>query len=312
MPTESNKEILDRNNDENNSVILDICSIINEVVNYSTVVASEFFHLIPKQTNMSNEQAVIISIFLHIVEMLDGSEILIEKSAITAASLQIRSIFESLLYLEWILQKDVEDRANAYLINDYYGRIILEETFDPNTQRGKELKAKFRQDEYYNNYPSVDNFMKDRSGEITKLKNLIVNDPLLHKIDMLFEGSLGKKKWYYFHGGGNSLEELANKLNKQYQYQILYRELSDIVHGEKNLRRRVLIKEGGFKTIRDPENIQFIALTAISFGLKAIRLMFSYFKPAALNYKEWYLNEIKLKNDWLSNLKVEMKYESSM
>jgi len=53
----------------------------------------------------------------HILEMADAIHILCFKSASGPAQLQVRSLFEAVLYLEFMLEEDTERRAIAYAVS---------------------------------------------------------------------------------------------------------------------------------------------------------------------------------------------------
>lgn len=304
--TEPNKNILDREVAENNALLRKISSFIKEVVDFATVIAGKCFDAIPKTTDPKEDHLAIISIFMHIIEMLDGIEILIAKSSVSVAHMQVRSIFESLLYLDWILQKDMKERALAYIIDDIRNRIAISETFDPTTQRGKQFNANLKKDKYLTPGSLVYTLKQDSSSYTSKYQGLLSRTPY-KEIDAMF----GKNsKWYSVHGGGDSIEQLATKLGRTGGYYILYREWSDIVHGSRNLRRRI-INGGEIKSLRDPLGIQNLAIFAVQYATEAISIMSDYYNIVDTDYKKWYDAEVKNKRDWLLALKISVEYKSS-
>jgi hypothetical protein len=88
-----------------------------------------------------DENMVILFLFYHLVEMLDGIGVLVSEAAIPPAQLLARAEFESLLALKYVLREDTVRRAHAYLGCDALERLEFYASLDPETEQGKKLRG---------------------------------------------------------------------------------------------------------------------------------------------------------------------------
>jgi hypothetical protein len=89
--------------------------MMRDVTNYGA-------KLIPRCITSSNRDltdAVLIAILLRqCVAMLDAVEVLLSNGAVHASNLQMRALFESSVYIDWILASDSEKKANYYYVHN--------------------------------------------------------------------------------------------------------------------------------------------------------------------------------------------------
>ena len=90
-----------------------------------------------------NEDLAVLVLYLHIIEMTDGIEALVSRQRPTPAELLLRSSWEALLYIEYIVEKDADytRRSLAWTADHARRRLAFYETLDPSTSRGKEFKS---------------------------------------------------------------------------------------------------------------------------------------------------------------------------
>src|SRR5688572_29426969 len=74
--------------------------------------------------------------FLHVIEMLDGTEALLDSAAGIAARVTLRSAFEALLTCEYVAKEDSERRGAAYAVTEIHARLDNLERLDPDSNRG--------------------------------------------------------------------------------------------------------------------------------------------------------------------------------
>jgi len=322
MPTTPPLDLLDRTPTDGADFICRVSGLLQEVINYGLFVLKECDRVVGQDSEpleAKDEHGVILfGIYMHIIEMLDGLELLISQRAITPAFLQLRSIFESLLYLEWILQKDTKERALAYLVEDIYDRIYLHRSFDLSTDEGKQLKKLYEKDIFMisskkplESIPVNEDKIKDYINLLNKEPYNKINKQYLALKEKTSQQIKKRKKyvpWYALHGGGDSIKILADTLYKPYTYWFLYKKCSAIIHGQNRLKNRFL-KGGGAKPLRDPSEIDQVSMFAIIFGSLAIKLLINYYNPKGIDFLSWYHKEIKSGYDWLidGNIKVEYK-----
>ena len=241
--------------------------------------------------------------------MLDAIEILIKDRAGTPSALQLRSVFESLLHLKWILQRpnEMQERALLYLLDDIYDRIKIRRSVDPKTSEGKEILKMHASDIIAKNMPAPN--VPDSDIAIKKWDSMLNRAPLktIHDNYSTYKKNNKKAKWYSYHGGGFTIAELATKLDLPFAYWLLYKNWSATVHGQHRLREKV-VAGGGFKPLRAPEFIPTGGNYAISFALFAILEICTFYKPKGIDYASWYKAEVQSEYKWLNALQITVNY----
>src|SRR6266699_5387967 len=90
-------------------------NLLRDLANYGS-------HLIPRAFSSSGKtlaDAVLIGILLRqLVAMIDAIEILLCRSAVHAATLQLRAMFEASVYIHWMLAGDRESKAAYYYVHN--------------------------------------------------------------------------------------------------------------------------------------------------------------------------------------------------
>ena len=111
LPDDPFKRILDRQetSDYVKRYFQDTIGLLREIVDYGT-------HLIPRCYTTAQKKnltaAVVLGTLLkHAVAMLDAIEILVSHGAVFTAHLPARGLFETHLFINWILKDDTENKG---------------------------------------------------------------------------------------------------------------------------------------------------------------------------------------------------------
>ena len=150
MPTEPLKTVLDR--DLSRVAVkqsLPIVSpLLQELVNYSTHA------LIRCATSATgarkrDEDIAVLVLYRHIIEMTDGIEVLLSQGCSVPAIPLLRSSFEALLSLQYILESESEygQRSLAWLVGYVHERVDTYEHLDPETNKGGATQKLIEDDE---------------------------------------------------------------------------------------------------------------------------------------------------------------------
>ena len=78
--------------------------------------------------------------FLHLLEMLDSAEVLLDQSCVVGSTPCLRSGFEALCAIKWVLA-DVGTRALTYVAGDLKERVKWFEQMDPDTAAGRRFRS---------------------------------------------------------------------------------------------------------------------------------------------------------------------------
>ncbi|MFY0545663.1 DUF5677 domain-containing protein [Brevibacillus sp. H7] len=171
----------------------------------------------------------VILLYRKLLERIDAVFSNIEHATENAALSITRDAFENYLYLLYIHECDTKNRALAYYIQT---RLIEQKTllnkfhsrYKNSSMIKDTLQAKYTHQE-------IDDFCK-------KLDNRLQSPGLLHltKERKRVENLLRKKglppyaNWYSLYNGPRNIKELAVRLKKQVEYDIIYHILSIVTH----------------------------------------------------------------------------------
>ena len=105
--------------------------------------------------------------FHHILEMADGVQILLAESGVAVSQPVLRSAFEALVGLKYVLSNNTEVKALCYVVADLKDRIRWYDSMDPTTDRGR----RYREDVGVENkpgfpIPAVDDVRRARSQRL--------------------------------------------------------------------------------------------------------------------------------------------------
>jgi hypothetical protein len=277
--------------------IIDIASpLLQELVNYGShfLVRSEY-----TPTPQQDETLALDMLYLQVLEMIDAIEVLIKQASISPAYLQLRSIFEALIAIDYILQDDSKSyqRSLSWLVAHTHRRINLHESLDPTRERGKALKAELEKDEWSKTviYPEGTDVEKAVNNLLSFL-----NKPHIQPIEAEYQRYKKDNKrtpeWYSLFSTLRSLEELARSVGRGAQYQLFYRHWTGVAHGEDPTRFIGRIAKSrtdqSITLIRDTSEILEVVIMSTSYFLNATRRVLTKLKPGE-DFRTWYITEVR-------------------
>jgi hypothetical protein len=221
------KEIIDRdlNIAMSTSIIDSYCSYLREVVNLSSEV---FARCINSVDNSEGDCHAPFMLYYHIIQMIDGIEVLVSQSCFAAAVPLVRSLFEAFLSLEYIFEDDSKARSLAWVAFHFFKKMRLYESFDFSTEIGKRLKIAVENDSLINT-----DFIEKHKDNAKKGEQFY-RRTLSNSRFQQFVGKMSTGKnignWYNLCGRLNSLKDLAYHLNRGAFYEVLYQDWSSVAH----------------------------------------------------------------------------------
>jgi len=198
--------------------IIEIASpLLQELVNYST---NAYARCATSTSGSEDEDAAILTLYLHIIEMTDGVEVLVSQSCPVPAIPLVRSSFEALLSIKYILEADYVRRSLSWLVDYAHKRLTFYYEFmDPSTNRGKAFQKALRAHEYeeMQNLPLPPQI--EVQQRIANLQDFLAK-PHIQPVEAEFQNFKRQYKrrpnWYELFGGpGRSLYELARYLKRE-------------------------------------------------------------------------------------------------
>lgn len=308
MPTKQIEEFIPReiDNQEISDILNHLSSLVEEVVNYG----SHVFKWGIESIKGGDENAPVFLMYRNIFELIDAISILIRNSCIEPCKILLRSLFESFLSFNYLLEKDLKSRGIDFLVWNRHKEINSIRRFNPNDELSIEYEKKKAKDKIIKDLPTVkvsdiDKMLKD----LNKMFDL----PSYKESVAEFQNILDRKgkpprHWFSMRGGPNNMYELADHLGFPAQYDILYRSWSGLVHGTDIMKDKFSIEGPGevsFTQLRFPLGVPFVSLMAITFGLSAIRILTqNYIPDRSADNAIWYKKEIRDAYMNIPNIKI--------
>ena len=276
--------------------IIDIASpLLQEIVNYAT---NAFQRCQTSSTGKPDEDLPVLFSYLHVIEMTDGIEVLISQSCPIPAIPLLRSSFEALLTIDYILEAEYQQRSFAWLVEYVHTRLKAYEMLDTSLKSGQAFLATLSTDEIgdYMKLPP----MPDLPRAIENLESLL-SEPNYQTAEYEYQRLKRKNKkrkpeWYSLFGGPPNLRALSRHLDHGAIYDFLYRHWSNITHAGDLSRFLTRNSKGSsaFKSLRNPEDIKQVSNYAASLILHTTKKMLGKFRPGEeRNFGKWYIQEIR-------------------
>lgn len=270
--------------------IIDIaCPLLRELVNYGS---NALVRCATSGSDKENEDLAVLSLYRHMLEMTDGIEVLVAQSCAMPAIPLLRSSFEALISLEYIVEDNAKyvSRSLAWLVGYLHQRITMYELLDPTIEKGKEYQEALRLDKSVQNLELPPT--QDIGRSIDNLRNLLAS-PQLQVISQEYT-SQKQKRWYRLCGGPNDLRTLAYHVGRSAQYDWLYRYWSRVSHGHNFAPFIARTSEGGgaIRPIRDADELKNVANFAANFMLAGTMTLIKKFRPGE-EIRTWYERDVR-------------------
>jgi hypothetical protein len=237
------------------------------------------------------------------MELLDGIQILLGEGACTASEPLIRSLFETYLYIRYLLQDDKKGRALAFQLSHLLSEIHRIDMLDAATESGKQFIQQIRRES--KNLPKMElpEFAIQRRNKLNANFAEGGSFTEVHQ-EWIRQKQLQKRtpKWFLLFDGPRNLRDLAKLLGLGTFYDIYYGMLSEVSHPD-GAFRRVLHTGTGIKIIhsRYPDRLQYNSWLAINLSLRLYRLIYQVLIPdKAGDFEVWYEQHVKSIYDRLS------------
>jgi hypothetical protein len=240
-----------------------------------------------------NEDLAVLSLYRHILEMTDGVQVLISQACAVPAIPLVRSSFEALISLDYIVESDQKyvARSLAWLVNYLNERVKTYEMLDPSTKRGKYFQRSIMSDINVSSMPLPP--QRELQKAAARLNSLLSSQQL-KQINTEFHNLKGKKAWYKLQGGPNNLRDLAHHVGRSALYDFIYRQWSRVTHAHDfgPFIRKDAKGQAVIRAIRSPEELKNVTNYSATICLAATRKLIGKFRPTE-NIKSWYERDVQ-------------------
>jgi len=269
---------------------LDIATpLFQEFVNYGSNV---LIRCATSSKRAENEDLAALNLYRHILELADAFEVLIASSCAEPTVSIVRSSFEALLGLEYILQSESTyvQRSLSWLVVYVHKKIAFYEMMLEDSPRGKQFRASARKDKWIKEIPTLP---QDKVQKAIDNLNKLLSREQFVEIEKQYHSFKDSPHWYQLFDGPASIQQLAYRLNRHVQYDFLYRHWSTVAHAQ-DFSKFIGVDstgESGIRGLRDAGPLQEISRFAATFIVEATRIMLLEFRPGE-DFAKYYKAEI--------------------
>jgi hypothetical protein len=291
------------NRDRSKAMGKDVINIASPLLQEEIHYASNMLGRCLAKRSIKEEDIAPLLLFMHIIEMTDAIEILISQSCPDPATNIVRSSFEALLQLEYMVEDNFEDRAIAFIVKNNMDQKEMLEVYDETTSKGKIYDEICQKDIIHGKFklsnPEVINKIKE---EIDKIKSALDNPKYLFFVNQLEN----KNYWFSFSHGPNNFKDLALHLKKGRDYYDLYKPWSIFAHAQDGVRfisNSSDINKLEILSLRRQDQIPFIAYMAHSYIMRAIICITDkYLHDEWGILSQWRITEVKPYTDVIERM----------
>jgi len=281
MPIEPNEDFIPRNiPPEIQGILNQYSSVLEELVNLASNVA------VWCNEEIQDEKFTPVHLsFRHIFELIDAISALVKYSCIDPCKILLRSVFESVLSIKYILEEDTEKRLKAFMTCLWHQEINNLRKINPDDDMHNQFLAKKRRDKFMRDVPLPEIPKEEVIENIEKLKDLLNSPEYIEsetEYKRLKRASRRKPKWYSMHEGPADIERLADHFELPLEYEFRYREWSGLIHGFDIIRTNIVIDDQGIGRISQIRSLEYafdVTKIAVQYGSEIIFPFVEYCAP---------------------------------
>lgn len=263
--------------------------LFQELVNYGS---NALIRCASSSTRGENEDLAAINLYRHIIEMTDAFEVMIAGCCAAPTVPIVRSTFEALLGLEYILESKSTyvQRSLCWLAVYAHKRIRLYEMMLLDSSKGKEFLASIEKDKWISDLPTPP--QDQVQAGIDNMKQLLDRDQF-SDIEAEYKTFKSPPNWFQLFGGPANIQQLAYALKRHVHYDFLYRQWSTVAHAH-DFSKFIAVDstgESGIRGIRDAGPLQEVSRFMATFMVAATRQLLLEFRPGE-EFSKYYEAEI--------------------
>lgn len=226
------------------------------------------------------------------IEIIESISVLIKNSLADPCNSFLRSLLETHLYLEYILQEETEKRSLSFIVWNTHGIIQLIKKTDGTSEQAKRAKAIYKKDKFLKG----SEFVTSKSDFLSSNESLLAMDTFKEANEefLRLKAQNGKTpNWFSMYNGPKDIEQLADRIQLNGIYEGLYRSLSNSVHGTDIVRGKFSRgKEGDFliNQIRLPSEAEGVTMSCFNVAIMTFLTYVDKRIPEKkLEFEKWYL-----------------------
>ena len=281
MTNNANEKILDRDKAVNfGTAISEPLDSLRDFVDYGTHLVLRCYYY---GSNKSLKDVVaLFSLFKNALSMADAIEVMMRQGVTRPSLLQIRSLFEVSVTLQWVLQESGDERAKAYHIANLRRQRLWASRYLPSTDENKAFKDVWNTVGKKTPSPARE---QELHAQIANL-NKVLSGSSLCDLNKKFEAFYQKKKYeqdWYKILGVSSFREIAKDVGRTAEYSVTYALDSEVMHGSTYSGQ--LAFDGSeiiIDPMRSPEDTANSLTTAMVLTMRMIQSTLEHYRPDEL------------------------------
>lgn len=234
-------EILDREGAkaDQRAVIDRYSPYLEELVNCSTHL---FARCEKSLRGVEGSPSALIHLYYHAIQMSDGIQVLIANACFDHAVPLVRSLWETKISVQYMLNQDFPDRSTAWVVEGFlFKRKYYSKLRELATSR-EAAEGVFEDDYHVKSGFLVGPDPESVDAAIAAIDEKL-SKPKFAPIAAHFRGKDRIRRWHQINGGPRSIEDVAERLNLTSEYEFLYRPDSEVGHA-RDASRQISVQEG--------------------------------------------------------------------
>lgn len=260
--------------------------LLNSMVDYGTNLIVRAFHSSPRDIKATC--TIFVMLRQHVVH-LDGLSLLLANGACGTAGLQLRSILENTLLLDWMLNSDSERKAEFLFVSNirrikHTHLSVLSGTTE-SQRRPENLK-----------YAKLTSEQEQGLRRDIQQADAMLSKPPLDAVNQRFEPFYRKnhrdQEWYKAFGV-SSIRKVFEAVGRLDEYAIIYNQLSGVTHGS-DIFKSITLGRGvvELSPLREFQELPTLLQLAAGFSIEVYRRILKEYRFAELdNFALMYARE---------------------
>jgi hypothetical protein len=248
------------------------------------------------------DTVLIGSLLKHVVCMLDGIIVLLRQGAVLPSELQLRSLFEAHVCIQWILKDDSEKRAKQYFVWHWRRQLDWTRAVMEGTKENNRIKTAFKSEmgiAYIAGLKGRENEVKAQEKKLLEMLNSQEFKAVNDEFERLRTENKGKRSkhdrnWYSLFSGPHNFRELCERLAIEGEYDIFYSSSSEVTHATTQMEMITHHgKEITFEPIRNLEGFDQIVRYSATLIFRTYRMILQKYRPSEVadNFPRKYRSE---------------------
>jgi len=272
------------------TLLIQYSDFLEEIVNFGSHI------MIWKPNDSENgEQGLPITLFLrNYLSYIDACSILVKSSSIEPCNSLLRTSFENLLYIFYLIDDSTGKKGLGYIIWNAFEKSKLLTRHDGTSKQYLNLVESYNKSELLKDVqpPILKNIDKRK-----KTNKRLINAKQYTEIVKEYHRTSGKFKsrpfsWYSLFDGPSTIRELSVRLHLESFYETLYKSWSSSTHGTSVIDGVVTGDENGIAQINQIR-LPFDAESVTGTGIYLSAFLFSKYIKAKMpereiEFKQWY------------------------